>query len=99
MSHRFYRRYHIAIMVLVLGVAVPVKSNPLAGFAMVDLTHSFDEDTIYWPTEKDFEHDAAFVGVTDGGWTTTAEHGGTIWTHPSIFQRVNGRQMKCRCHR
>lgn len=91
MSHRFYRRYHIAIMFLALTVAVPAKSNPLAGFSMVDLTHSFDEDTIYWPTEKDFEHDAAFVGVTDGGWyysafsLHTAEHGGTHMDAPIHF--------------
>ena len=91
MSDRFVGRQHIAVVVLALALAVPVKSNPLAGFSMVDLTHSFDENTIYWPTEKDFEHDAAFVGVTDGGWyysafsLHTAEHGGTHMDAPIHF--------------
>src|ERR1043165_8507206 len=59
----------------------------------VDLTHAFDENTIYWPTEKGFvlekEHDA----VTEKGYYYAAnrfgapEHGGTHIDAPRHFQK------------
>ena len=42
--------------VSMLLISSTTSANPLAGYRPVDLTHSFDEDTIYWPTENDFEH-------------------------------------------
>jgi len=66
-------------------------ANPFEGYRAVDLTHAFDEDTIYWPTEKGFQHDKQFEGITEGGWyytaysVRTAEHGGTHLDAPIHF--------------
>jgi len=58
----------------------------------VDLTHSFSESTIYWPTDTaGFELEALAYGPTDGGWFyasyafRTPEHGGTHLDAPIHF--------------
>ena len=72
---------------------LPALANPFAGYRAVDLTHAFDENTIYWPTEKGFQHDKQFDGITEGGWyytaysVRTAEHGGTHLDAPDSFCR------------
>ena len=50
----------------------------------VDLTHSFSESTIYWPTDTTgFELQELAFGPTEGGWFyasyafASPEHGGT----------------------
>ena len=71
--------------------SLSVSASPFAGYRTVDLTHAFDEHTIYWPTEKGFQHDKQFEGVTEGGWyytaysVRTAEHGGTHLDAPIHF--------------
>ena len=75
----------------VASLSLSVAANPFAGYRAVDLTHAFDENTIYWPTEKGFQHDKQFEGVTEGGWyytaysVRTAEHGGTHLDAPIHF--------------
>ncbi len=57
----------------------------------VDLTHPFDADTIYWPTEEGFKLESEANGVTDLGYYyaanrfTCAEHGGTHIDAPRHF--------------
>jgi len=59
----------------------------------IDLTYPFDEKTVYWPTEKGFEHQKGFEGVTEKGYFysahrfAAAEHGGTHMDAPSHFYR------------
>ncbi|HYY59184.1 MAG TPA: cyclase family protein [Pyrinomonadaceae bacterium] len=63
---------------------------------IVDLSHSFDSDTIYWPTEDGFRLEKEHDGVTDKGYYyaankfCTAEHGGTHIDAPIHF--AAGRQ-------
>jgi len=58
---------------------------------VVDLTHAFDSETIYWPTESGFELETRFEGYTEGGYYYTAhhfsapEHGGTHIDAPIHF--------------
>src|SRR3954471_11822474 len=58
---------------------------------LVDLTHSFDESTIYWPTAKPFEWHRESWGKTAGGyWYASAsfaasEHLGTHIDSPIHF--------------
>ena len=58
---------------------------------LIDLTHSFDEQTIYWPTEKGFELEKGQAGVTEKGYYyaanrfCSAEHGGTHIDAPIHF--------------
>jgi kynurenine formamidase len=57
----------------------------------VDLTHSFNANTIYWPTADNFRKDTVFVGITDNGFYYEAfnlfgaEHGGTHMDAPIHF--------------
>jgi kynurenine formamidase len=61
---------------------------------VVDLTHAFDSDTIYWPTSPTkFELTTLTSGMTEGGWFYSAnsfcapEHGGTHMDAPIHFGR------------
>lgn len=61
---------------------------------LVDLTHAFDADTIYWPSEPGFELERGVEGVTPQGWWyaahrfRTAEHGGTHVDAPIHFAQA-----------
>jgi len=58
---------------------------------IIDLTHEFSEETIYWVTSKEFAMDTVFEGHTDKGYYysaynfETAEHGGTHIDAPIHF--------------
>ena len=57
----------------------------------VDLTHPFDADTIYWPTEEGFVLERGSAGRTEAGYwyeahrMRLAEHGGTHLDAPVHF--------------
>lgn len=57
----------------------------------VDLTYSFDEQTVYWPTAAGFRLDTVSWGETEGGYFYSAfqycaaEHGGTHLDAPIHF--------------
>lgn len=64
----------------------------LANRRIVDLTHAFGPDTVYWPTDRQgFELDVVAKGETAGGYwyeanrICTAEHGGTHMDAPIHF--------------
>lgn len=58
---------------------------------VVDLTYTFDDSTIYWPTEDGFHLEVGKNGLTPQGYFyaanhfTTAEHGGTHMDAPIHF--------------
>ena len=58
---------------------------------IVDLSHPFDEQTVYWPTAEGFKLKKDFEGQTDKGYFyaansfSTAEHGGTHIDAPVHF--------------
>lgn len=66
--------------------------NSFGGRTWVDLTHSFDADTVYWPTEHEgFVLDIVHDGPSEEGYHyaaarfSTAEHGGTHLDAPRHF--------------
>lgn len=80
---------------LCLGLALALvgctDAEPPAG-RIVDLSHAYAADTIYWPTdERGFEYESLAAGVTEGGFYyaagrfATAEHGGTHVDAPIHF--------------
>jgi kynurenine formamidase len=84
----------IAIMVLLwsAGTFSGAQSLDLRAFRIVDLTHPFDEQTIYWPTSPSkFELKPLSFGKTAGGYfyasfvLCTPEHGGTHLDAPLHF--------------
>ncbi len=60
---------------------------------IIDLTHEYSDQTIYWPTEKGFEIVEEFGGITEKGYYYSAkkfsapEHGGTHMDAPIHFAK------------
>lgn len=75
----------------------PSTENPpgnvdLSKYELIDLTHAYNAQTLYWPTStKTFEHTRQSFGSTPGGWfyssyeLSTPEHGGTHLDAPIHF--------------
>lgn len=59
----------------------------------IDLTWSFDGNSVYWPTNIPFTHDTVFEGINDKGYYyssfkfTAEEHGGTHFDAPNHFAK------------
>lgn len=84
-------RYTAALLLMLL-LAACTTSSPLAGHRVIDLTHAFDEKTLYWPNSPGgFELKTLSHGPTPGGWFYAAnsfcspEHGGTHLDAPIHF--------------
>ena len=66
------------------------EADPFAG-TLVDLSHAYDEQTVFWPTAEGFKLEKVAEGMTPGGYYyaannfSTAEHGGTHLDAPVHF--------------
>ena len=82
---------------LVLSGAAQADNKPsivMFAYDVVDLTHTYNDETIYWPTEtKGFQMKEQAHGFVEGGWfyssyaITTPEHGGTHMDAPYHFEQ------------
>jgi kynurenine formamidase len=91
--------YKALILIVVLLGACQTQSTPQPSVSsvaldeakVIDLTYSFDDRTIYWPTAKPFTWEKESWGQTTSGyWYTAArysasEHGGTHLDAPIHF--------------
>ncbi len=92
----------ITIALLVLGcqnnstvknIVSEEGPKPFPNGKIIDLTHTFSRESIYWVTAKEFELDTVAYGDTDNGFFysannfTTAEHGGTLIDAPIHFAK------------
>ncbi len=77
-------------------LAIPVIAQKAPRFPagrVVDLSHSFDATTVYWPTAEPFKLETDFEGVTEKGYFysayrySAAEHGGTHLDAPVHFAK------------
>jgi kynurenine formamidase len=81
----------VVVLACVAAGCATAPATPFPSGRLVDLTHPFDEDTIYWPTSPGFEIETVSEGVTDRGHYylakrfRTAEHGGTHIDAPIHF--------------
>jgi kynurenine formamidase len=79
------------LFAFILGVLGLVSCKVVSWGEVVDLTHSFDETTVYWPTEEGFKLIRGPAGVTEQGYYYAAnrfmcaEHGGTHLDAPIHF--------------
>lgn len=84
--------------VLTTPLACKAKLSPFAQGSFVDLSHSFDAQTIYWPTAASFKLEKEFNGYTERGYFYSAnkfqmsEHGGTHIDAPYHFN-AKGRTL------
>ena len=86
-----------ALGILLSGCSSSPVETPRAASAqfpegrLIDLTHSFSPETIYWPTAKPFTFEKVSDGITPGGYYyaannfAAAEHGGTHLDSPIHF--------------
>jgi kynurenine formamidase len=76
--------------------ATPAPAPVFPAGTIVDLSHSYGEDTVFWPTADPFRLEVVAAGMTDAGYYyaantfATAEHGGTHIDAPLHF--AEGRQ-------
>ncbi len=85
-------QHAISIVLIVVAFGCAAGEGQNAGSQkIIDLTYSFDEQTIYWPTAESFKLDTVFKGQTPGGYHyeannfSSAEHGGTHLDAPAHF--------------
>ena len=93
------KRYRTSILMLFLLTArtnpfcFPQAGRDFPQGKIIDLTYAFDEQTIFWPTEKGFVLENESQGLTDKGYFYTAnrfcsaEHGGTHIDAPIHFYK------------
>ncbi|MDJ0868491.1 MAG: cyclase family protein [Myxococcota bacterium] len=78
-----------ALAIVTAACAAPPAERAVG--SVIDLTHAFDADTIYWPTEEGFVLERGFAGRTEAGYYyeahrfRSAEHGGTHLDAPIHF--------------
>jgi kynurenine formamidase len=76
-----------------LPTGAPAPEYPGQTLRIIDLTHDFSKETVYWVTAREFELDTVFAGDTDKGYYYTAnnfasaEHGGTHIDAPIHFSK------------
>src|SRR5688572_25663194 len=80
---------------LVAACSAPPSSATMTAVrgTIVDLSHSYGADTVFWPTAEPFKMTVVNDGVTPGGFYyaannfSTAEHGGTHVDAPVHFAK------------
>jgi kynurenine formamidase len=86
----------LQLLVVVVILVIPVVAQKPGAFPsgrIVDLTYSFDENSVYWPTAQQFKLDTDFEGMTEKGYFysayrySAAEHGGTHLDSPVHFAK------------
>jgi len=83
----------VGVVLLLALTAGTGRAIDLDSARLIDLTHPFDETTIYWPTARHFQLEVVAHGKTPGGWWyaannfCAAEHGGTHMDAPAHFAR------------
>jgi kynurenine formamidase len=77
--------------ILAVVLAVPAAARVLPKGGIVDLSHPYDAQTIYWPTESGFALEKEHDEKTSGGFYyrsnkfSSPEHGGTHIDAPAHF--------------
>ena len=83
----------LQLLLFLLFVAPVMAQRPFPSGRVVDLTHAFDANSVYWPTAEQFKLETDFEGMTDKGYFysayrySAAEHGGTHLDSPVHFAK------------
>lgn len=84
-----YKKFLGILLAISLSTASALE---LENYELVDLSHSYGENTLYWPTSPTaFEKEQLAYGISEGGWfysaysVCTPEHGGTHIDAPMHF--------------
>jgi kynurenine formamidase len=85
-----FRVFFVAALVLGAAACEP-GHTPFPDGEIVDLSHTYDETTVFWPTADGFQLEVESAGYTDKGYYyaannfSTSEHGGTHLDAPIHF--------------
>ncbi len=85
------RHLSLLLLLVLVAPAMAQRSKVRLVGEVVDLSHAFDETTVYWPTAEGFKLSTDFEGMTDKGYFysaykySAAEHGGTHLDAPVHF--------------
>lgn len=84
----------LVFMFVVFVAPVMAQRSPVIPTGrVVDLTHAFDANSVYWPTAEPFKLETDFEGMTEKGYYysayrySAAEHGGTHLDSPVHFAK------------
>ena len=81
------------LLTLTALLITTTQAQDLSEGNWIDLTHTLNEDAVFWPTARMFEQQTVFEGETEGGYYysaynfSAAEHGGTHIDAPIHFAR------------
>jgi kynurenine formamidase len=81
----------ICLLPLIFVLCVSARAFEIDDYVIVDLSHTYDEATLYWPTSTSRFEKSGSAGMSDGGWfysaysVCTPEHGGTHLDAPVHF--------------
>jgi len=85
----------LLLMACTTKVKIEVEPDTVADQLLqaqwIDLTHPFNENSVYWPTNTPFRHDTVFYGINNQGYFYSSfkfsaeEHGGTHFDAPVHF--------------
>lgn len=81
------------VILFAVSISANAESQTLPQGKVIDLTHDFSEESIYWPTAEEFKLVNVFQGFTDNGFFydankySAAEHGGTHIDAPIHFAK------------
>ena len=79
------------ILLILIFVSTHAQNNKLTSGEIIDLTHSFSKESVYWVTAQEFKLEEVANGQTENGYFysannfSTAEHGGTHIDAPIHF--------------
>src|SRR5215471_19819053 len=85
------RKLYLPLLLCLLVSGCTKSKSVFPNGKVIDLSHAFDAQTIYWPTEDGFKLEKEQDGVTDKGYYYASnkfgapEHGGTHIDAPRHF--------------
>ena len=92
-SQKFDTRICLNFLYSLIKINIMIHDISFPKGQIVDLTHDYSSETIYWPTEEGFKLDVGFEGMTEKGYYYSAkkfsapEHGGTHMDAPIHFAK------------
>ena len=57
-----------SVLATACSAPAPTQSASFPGGELVDLSHVYDETTVFWPTSETFRLEKTFDGMTPGGY-------------------------------
>ena len=84
---------HLLLFIVFVVPVMAQRPTAIPSGRVVDLTHAFDANTVYWPTAEPFKLETDFEGMTEQGYYysayrySAAEHGGTHLDSPVHFAK------------